>query len=233
MNGIRCFRPDLIVEVTTVCDRQCAGCYAPNNVSGKDPAQLLAEKPEWFLTTVALETTLRELHAESSIAESEISVRGGEPTRHPGLPDLLRSLRRSSSGPLYLETHGRWALTGSEHLFDVLRETDTIVKISFDQMHGLSPSALKQITESIEREDIRWCVAITEATSEEWAVSRKSCSWVNDDHIIVQRKAYSADALVRPTFGVIHVNGSRSDGVSTRPGFSRSAALDPGIGAVS
>lgn len=223
MNSNRCFAPDLIVEATSVCDRQCPGCYAPNVVSRESPLKLLANRPDLFLAPERLEEALINLSPASSTWQT-IGIRGGEPTRHPGLPDILRCLAKHSPATLYLETHGRWLLAGSESdnqqsLLEAMKDTRTVIKISFDQMHGLSPMALREITSALDQHDIAWCVAITEAREAAFMIARILCDWVSDDRIIFQEKVTTAQKLIRPHSAVIRTNGQLASEVSTRVEF--------------
>jgi len=223
VNSNRRFAPDLIVEATSVCDRQCPGCYAPNVVSRESPLKLLAERPDLFLAPERLEEALLKL-SPASLNWQTIGVRGGEPTRHPRLPDLLRCLGKHSPATLYLETHGRWLLAGSESdnqqsLLEAMRDTRTVIKISFDQMHGLSPMALREITGVLDRHAIDWCVAITEAREAAFMIARILCDWISDDQIIFQEKVTTAQRLIRPHSAVIRTNGQIASEVSTRIDF--------------
>ena len=70
---MKAFTPELIVEATTVCDRACNGCYAPNVVSKEDATLLLKNSPSLFLTQEKLASTLSLLPE----IPRNISVRGG------------------------------------------------------------------------------------------------------------------------------------------------------------
>jgi radical SAM superfamily enzyme YgiQ (UPF0313 family) len=43
------FIPDVIVEVTRACDRQCKGCYAPNILIGSAIPSDVLSQPGLFL----------------------------------------------------------------------------------------------------------------------------------------------------------------------------------------
>ena len=55
------FKPDLIIEVTNVCDLSCAGCYAPNALvtPGSMPAAVRGGK---FLDPKTARDSLEKLH---------------------------------------------------------------------------------------------------------------------------------------------------------------------------
>lgn len=226
MTEIRRFQPDLIIEATSTCDRHCPGCYAPNAISSQNALQLLTEKPQWFLSVMALEKAFQSLSTEADLSTRTISVRGGEPTRHPRLFELLKTLRARTKGMIYLETHGRWVSSAEVNtvLLDAIAETNAIVKISFDQMHGLSSAALQEITTSLDQRGVSWCVAITESTDADFARARSQCAWVTNDQIFFQEKARTSEGLVRPTIAAISVEGRISASVAVRTDFGATPA---------
>ena len=231
MKAYRGFEPDLIVEATSVCDRQCPGCYAPNVISRESPLKLLADRPDLFLAPVRLEEALRKLPTPPGTTLQTIGIRGGEPTRHPALPELLRCLARySPTADLYVETHGRWILDECDEraaLLSSLTETRSIVKLSFDRMHGLSATVLQIMTRTIDALGIRFCVAITEPDETSFTAAREACAWIEDDRIIVQKKAGAKDGLVRPKYAVIRPNGRIFSDVSMRPEFKTIDVITP------
>lgn len=230
MNAYRAFEPDLIVEATSVCDRQCSGCYAPNVISRESPLKLLADRPDLFLAPARLEEALRTLSSSPDLNLLTIGIRGGEPTRHPAIAEILRDLKRHSTAALFLETHGRWILDESSErapLFAVLVETGTTVKLSFDRMHGLSAGALQSITRTLAAHGIQFCIAITEPDEATFTAARESCAWIANDRIIFQRKADAKDSLVRPKYAVIRTDGRIFSEVSTRPEFKTVGAIAP------
>ncbi|MGK5084770.1 radical SAM protein [Bdellovibrionota bacterium FG-1] len=234
MNAYRAFEPDLIVEATSVCDRQCSGCYAPNVISRENPLKLLADRPDLFLAPARLEEALRTLSSSPDMTLQTIGIRGGEPTRHPAIAEILRGLKRHSTAALFLETHGRWIMDkcGDEcgeraALLAVLLETGTTVKLSFDRMHGLSAGALQIITRTLAAHGIQFCIAITEPDDASFTTARESCAWIADDRIIFQRKADAKDSLVRPKYAVIRTDGRIFSEVSTRPEFKTVGTIAP------
>ena len=104
------FCPDLIVEVTSICDRACSGCYALNIVSKKSKMAVYEQFQNLFLDSTVFSARLGEI-ADSA---QTISFRGGEPTRHPFLSRLLELTADKTDSKIYLETHGRWVLDETE-----------------------------------------------------------------------------------------------------------------------
>lgn len=201
------FLPDLIVEVTSTCDRKCAGCYAPNVISKENATTLFESSPELFLNPNTLERALSSIHGAEI---QSIAIRGGEPSRHPLLLDLAR-ISRCYSESVFIETHARWIQdAGAIALLESLKSLNVTLKISFDQMHGLSPFVLKTLTSKLEEVGIRFVIAITEFTTDAFSKTRQLCAWLKDEQIIFQRKAVSVSELVRPRLGVIRVDGSLS-----------------------
>lgn len=109
------FAPDLIIEATSVCDRACVGCYAPNVISRASVEDLLNQDPSLFLTPDKLESTLRKLHQINLHKSVVVSIRGGEPTRSPFISQLIEiTSTEMPSAEIYLETHGRWVITAQD-----------------------------------------------------------------------------------------------------------------------
>jgi uncharacterized Fe-S cluster-containing radical SAM superfamily protein len=218
------FIPDLIVEVTSVCNRSCAGCYAPNLLSNRSPKQLLLENPELFLNPTHLAGALDFLTAGQSLPLDVIGIRGGEPSLHPELEQILKVVQPYGER-IFLETHGRWLLPRVESqpvlssesiaLLEVCRGLGVHLKISFDQMHGLSPVLLREMLQTATRFQVNWWIAITE-TSEKLDQFFKKCDWLPVSKVYFQEKAFAADELVVPGVGVVHTNGSTSKGLKCR-----------------
>ena len=202
------FLPDLVVEVTKACNKACNGCYAPNILVPKniDTEYLNTNYPGTFLSLTNLNDSLVQLDQSSLI----IAVRGGEPSLHPKLGGILIMLSRKSR-QVYLETHARWLLSKErsryKELIQTISESKTIVKISFDSMHGMKVSELKEITTFLESVGIRYLVAITEETIEALLAAKASCDWISSDQIVFQFKGKTEQELIKPTVGVINVEG--------------------------
>lgn len=199
------FQPDLIVEVTGVCNRACVGCYAPNVVA-KDTGEFYEKRPELFISIASLNNAWNEIESWPHTT----SIRGGEPTLHPKLPVLL-IIAANKSDQVFLETHGRWLLPDSvgkhQELIKTIREKKIIVKLSFDKMHGMKKEELQRITDFLSWNEIAYRVAITETSLADYIESRSLCYFIAEDKIIFQQKAISADELVKPTIGTINVRG--------------------------
>lgn len=198
------FTPDLVIEATSVCDRACVGCYAPNVVSKKSSMDLLSSNPSLFLFPENLSRTVSEL----SLIGKLVSVRGGEPTRNPLLPELLAVLAKSSPR-IYLETHGKWlsSLQEREILLEALRATKSIVKVSFDSMHGTCVEELAEMIATLRENGIRFSVAITESSHELFLKSVETIESLKIEEIFFQNKATTQEALVKPSIGVVGVDG--------------------------
>jgi drug/metabolite transporter (DMT)-like permease len=222
IENFRIFNPELIVEATSVCDRMCPGCYAPNVISIEDAANLYKTNPKLFLDPIKLESQLNLLKSVESIA-----IRGGEPSRHPGLPFLIEICARHSK-EVYLETHGRWILPEleNEETYELLLRTchhlGVTIKLSFDKMHGLSADQLFSITERLDSFSIPWVVAITEKNEIDFFLIRKKCFWVENFQIIFQKMASSASNLFKPYIGVVHADGTFTSALRTKHTFERS-----------
>lgn len=196
--------PDLIIEATSVCDRACVGCYAPNMISRTSAIELFQSNPSLFLLPERLATVLVALN----LAGRNVAIRGGEPTRHPFLTELLQKIS-SYKVHLCLETHGKWLLSSADHktLLSTLAATNTKVKLSFDPMHGTDPDELSVMIDALRRHTVQYSVAITESSYELFLKSLASIQRLAVSEIYFQQKAKSFENLVRPTIGVIGVDG--------------------------
>ncbi|WP_208349518.1 hypothetical protein [Pseudaestuariivita rosea] len=85
-----CFDPELIVEVTSVCDLNCPGCYSPTLRTTEKPEITFAQYPDMFMLPRTLAQALFSLHP----APRRLSLRGGEPSRHPLLEQDEIRLKR-------------------------------------------------------------------------------------------------------------------------------------------
>lgn len=199
------FQPDLIVEVTGACNRACVGCYAPNVVA-KDAASVYETRPELFIGATALNNAWNDLSEFPRVT----AIRGGEPTLHPELPVLLKTVAKHSVH-VYLETHGRWLMEESfipyMELLETIKTNQIIVKISFDKMHGLKADELQRMTHFLSWHDVDYKIAITESSLTEFIATRSLCSFVKDEQIIYQPKAVTESELVKPLIGTINVRG--------------------------
>ncbi len=207
---MRTFLPDLVIEVTGACNKACKGCYAPNFVSGESPEALIEKRPELFIGIVELNRSFQALGTYSGVT----SIRGGEPTLHPGLPIIL-TMAKCHSHEVVLETHGKWLLGElNSELIGSIKQNNVVVKISFDQMHGTKASDLKKMTDLLDSEGIWYRVAITEESLSEFMQTRTLCSWVDDRNIIYQPKASKEDELMKPTIGTVNIRGEFSSSLT-------------------
>lgn len=212
---MKTFNPDLIVEVTSVCNRACSGCYAPNIVTNKPATDFFEKNPELFLRISGLNNAFNKI----SVRPYLTTIRGGEPSLHPQLDTLLLISQRKSN-QVMLETHARWLLPQNvldhQKLVEAIKSLGVIIKISFDKMHGLSTSDLQQITDFLDGNHIDYCIAITEATLGEFLSTRSFCPWIKDDNIIFQLKAKTTEELVSPGIGVINAKGEFKRNVTSK-----------------
>lgn len=202
------FQPDLIAEVTNACNRACSGCYAANILINKNTTSPLAQ----FLSPSTLNLSMRKLDHISMTA-----IRGGEPSVHPKIGEVLEVASKNSE-TVVLETHGRWIEPNSP-LLEVCRKNNVVIKISFDSMHGLPASSLSIAHKILDENSIRYLVAITERSYEDFLATRALCHWVTDGQIIFQKKAAHLDELIKPNIGVIKVTGELAPTLSVKNAF--------------
>ena len=215
---MKIFQPDLIIEATVVCDRSCPGCYAPNVVTRKDPEELLKSNPGFFLKLDKLDEVLEKLNLEARKTKI-VAIRGGEPTRHPEIQKILMAVHDYAE-EVYLETHGHWLLQPSRSILRTCHDLGTIVKISYDSMHGMSSKQLKECCSILDLQQVSWKVAITEVSEEKFHDMRKNCQWVPEEYVFFQRKVSAKSDLLAPHFGVIDVAGNVMQRPTALPVFS-------------
>ena len=210
------FKPDLIVEVTSVCNRACNGCYAPNVVSKDSAQELMKKDSNLFLDVDKLQALI---DGWDTFSPDVISVRGGEPSLHPELLAIVRMLSTLGQN-VVVETHARWLLGNERNQYisfiEGLRNTKGIIKISFDSMHGLKSIDLKEITEFLDDYGISYIIGITEKTYEEFFIKRLACNWIEDSKIYFQKKAENINELIKPMIGVINVQGELRKNLTTK-----------------
>ena len=215
---IKTFNPELIIEVTSACNRACVGCYAPNVVTNKTASELYSEAPDLFLSI----SNLNRAFGEMSYFPGLTSMRGGEPSLHPELSTLLLITARHSE-QVILETHARWLLPENlnnyQELINAIFSLNIIVKISFDKMHNLKSEDLQLITNFLEMRKIEYRIAITEDTMTNFLITRNQCIWVEDSRIIYQPKATNASELIVPAVGVINTSGRFIESVTSKLTF--------------
>ena len=199
------FAPDLIVEVTTVCDRACPGCYSPTLRTHEDIEATHRSHPELFMSPETLDLAIVDLGERPD----GMSLRGGEPSRHPRLAALIEVAARHTHR-VWVETHARWLLGNNRFAAEwlsVLVRTGSIVKVSYDRMHSLSEPQLRAVVKALDEARVRWSVAITEPDSASFAATRRECAWIEDERVIFQHKVRDHRLLVEPRLGTIDVAG--------------------------
>lgn len=225
---MKSFNPDLVIEVTSACNRSCSGCYAPNVVSTESAKDLMANQPGLFLRVEDLERTI--MFWNQSLP-TVLSIRGGEPSLHPEISKILGSVKFFAQKTVF-ETHGRWLLKDQraeyESLISSIVSNNVTVKVSFDSMHRLAPEKLKEITTFLEDLGVEFLVAVTEKDEEAFLTTKALAPWINESAFIFQKKASSADELIKPYLGVINVSGKQTGGLNSK--FSQEIDLKAAIG---
>lgn len=215
------FSPDLIIEVTSACNRSCVGCYAPNVIlkSGNLDTE--------YLKTISLSMTSIEKALTAigdDLAKSAvIAIRGGEPTLNPDLPQILTLLPTNSKK--FLETNGNWILSHvlpvaqKDTLLNSLVHSKTCLKISYDTMHKSRPEQLRQQIEFLKQKGIAWCLAITAAREDDCLPLLAEIPFINTNLVFFQRLAHKIDDLVKPSLGVIDTKGNFKTSVTAHSHF--------------
>ena len=213
IDGITRVSPDLIVEVTQFCDHSCNGCYAP--LLPQSPSMTrLPGKSEGCISCDALTKALAGLGKLGSIG-----LRGGEPTLHPQLPEIVR-IAASHAETVFLHTHGRWLLDPNRvALLDGLRSAPPVILVSYDEMHRTTPAQLTQMINTIELAGLDYRVCVTEPNISCFKATRHTCDWIADERFVFLVKAFSEDRLPKPKHGVVNVDGMILRSLSVRSSF--------------
>jgi hypothetical protein len=219
------FHPDLVVEATNVCDRVCPGCYAPNVLA--KPGATAAPRAAVFLDPHHLWTLLAELSSWVRKPLGIVAIRGGEPTLHPQVHELIAAAAAHAL-EVYLETHGRWLLQDDvpgrwRELLATLRRTGATLKVSFDSMHGLAVHELAAITAQLDGAGIPYVIAITEATPTAFEVTARVLPSTLSGRLLYQRKATRLSELVCPPLGVISAAGTLTSTLTAKRSFRAEA----------
>lgn len=215
------FTPDLIAEVTSVCDRQCPGCYAPNFVTKDSPESVRRSNPGVFISASVFREALENVVAQNGSRISTLSLRGGEPSMHPEISQLV-AITAEFAQEVYLETHGLWidmqSLT-SQTILESCAKFGAKLKVSFDRMHGLDVSRLRRILKAVELSGVQYLVAITEQTEEEYLRVRNLLPELADDSFVFQKRSTTEAGLILPRIGVLRIDGTLKASLSVRESF--------------
>lgn len=212
MEIIENFQPDLVIETTNACDKQCLGCYAPN--------VLVNDKiTDRFDIVKNLEPNqLRSIWSqlELPLKIEVISVRGGEPTLNPHIVDILEFLRDKADN-LILETNGDWILKSSK-LINELDHKSVNIKLSADRMHG---SILNRVESQLQILQKHQFITLLAVTAESFTEFEKFYRKLNSSNFIpvFQKKAFSLTELIQPKIGVISASGKFKKTLTTTNSF--------------
>ena len=122
------FKPDIIIEVTNGCNMICKGCYAPNILVTDD------KKNSKTVTNLTLNVLKHNWSQNEKV--NCISIRGGEPSLNPELPQILLFLADKANN-IFLETNGTW-IQSNKDLLQAIEISKVKVKLSLDKMHQSS-----------------------------------------------------------------------------------------------
>lgn len=211
MNFTENFQPDLIIEATNACNKQCQGCYAPNILVGNK----ISVDSVKNLDVDSIKTIWTDYGFHSLI--DTISVRGGEPTLNPQIVSIMDFLKAKSQR-LILETNGEWISNGS----NLIRELDPkriVVKLSADKMHGSFTSKVRLQLQTLDSHKFTTMLAITAVSREEFETFYRKLD-ILDCIPIFQKKAFTSANLSQPKIGVISASGKFKRTLTTINEFS-------------
>lgn len=199
------FKPDLIIEVTNVCNKNCKGCYASNvDLNSGKESNLSPELLNLSLQSLLI---LEELNT--------ISIRGGEPTLNQDIDKIILRLEKFSFDKIYLETNGDWIQENSPLLLK-LENSKVIIKLSTDKMHAIPAQIITKRVDLLKKYKLNFLLAVTDESLE------KCIEFVTEHYpnvnapFIFQKKAYSTNELIQPTYGVLNSKGVLSKTLTTK-----------------
>lgn len=200
------FKPDLIIEVTNICNKSCKGCYALN-VSEKETDKIKNLDPN------VLYYSLRKTHHLNEI--KTVSIRGGEPSLNPKLVEIMKVLKNFNFDKVYLETDGDWITTNSPLLKNLI-DMNITLKISADKMHNSDETTSDRRFQILNQYGLEFVVAITEKTLDE--CEQFAITYFPDlkNNFIFQIKKFSNDELIKPKYGVLNVDGIFKTSLTSR-----------------
>jgi len=86
--------PELVdIKITDYCDRECSYCYTDSTCNGKH---------------AKLKNIKRIIDALAKLEVPEIVLGGGEPTKHPGIREILKYIRRAGIVPNFTTRNLDW-----------------------------------------------------------------------------------------------------------------------------
>jgi branched-chain amino acid transport system substrate-binding protein len=200
------FLPDLIIEITNGCNMICKGCYAPNVLISED------EKNKKTAAHLSLEKLKHNWVSDNDV--KIVSIRGGEPSINPQLPEILEFLA-SRVEQIYLETNGTWILENTM-LLETVTKTKTHVKLSIDKMHNSKDNQFELWLARLYAVEARVCLAVTESTFENFQRTLAERLKAFNGDVFWHKKATRANDLIKPRIGVINVHGILQESVSSK-----------------
>jgi organic radical activating enzyme len=212
MKVIDNFVPDLVIEATNACDKQCQGCYAPNILVGSKVKNSVGKVKNLELKKLKSIWSTFALPIKIDV----ISVRGGEPTLNPYILDILDFLNEKSNR-LILETNGEW-ISNNSNLIKDLNPKSTLIKLSADSMHGSVVSKVQLQLQILESYKFTTLLAITAESLEEFEKFYFRMGAL-DCIPVFQKKAFSFGELIKPKVGVISADGQFNKTLTTTKSF--------------
>ena len=143
-----------------------------------------------------------------------ISIRGGEPSLNPELPQILLFLADKANN-IFLETNGTW-IQSNKDLLQAVEISKVKVKLSLDKMHQSANSNFEIWLKILKDSNIDTAIAITEKTFQEFEDIKTNLLAGFDGLFFWHKKASSAHELIKPTIGVINIHGSLQKAVSNK-----------------
>lgn len=202
------FIPQLIVETTNACNMRCKGCYAENiliNKGNKNKIKNLSPKK--------LANNLNEIFEKNSSNNPIITFRGGEPSLAPNIDEMI-NIASEYSNKVYLESNGLWLLEKSskyEKLIETLKKTESVLKLSFDNLHNSKKVLTKKIIQAAKAHNLTLSFGITASSKNEYINIIEKLALPNDSIFYYQPLVKTTKELRPPELGVIKQNGEIYD----------------------